>query len=82
MWSFSPPEDVLEREPTAAQRLLQLPPRPISAAGYRTNIKEDQQMTGIIANEAYTQDDIDMADAGPSTAPPHSTGPTFFHDDD
>jgi F-box and WD-40 domain protein CDC4 len=39
-------------------------------------------MTGIIAHEAYTQDDIDMADVGPSTAPPHATGPTFFHDDD
>jgi F-box and WD-40 domain protein CDC4 len=40
-------------------------------------------MTGILAHEAsYTQDDIDMADAGPSTAPPQATGPTFFHDDD
>ena len=39
-------------------------------------------MTGLLAHEAYTQDDIDMADAGPSTAPPHATGPTFFHDDD
>jgi F-box and WD-40 domain protein CDC4 len=38
-------------------------------------------MTGIIAHEAYTQDDIDMADAGPSTAPPHATE-TFFRDDD
>jgi F-box and WD-40 domain protein CDC4 len=40
-------------------------------------------MTGLMSHEAaYTQVDIDMADAGPSTAPPHSTGPTFFHDDD
>lgn len=83
MWDFSPPEEVLyERQPTAAQRLLQAPPRPLSAAEYRTNNKDDQQMTGIISHEAsYTQDDIDMAEA-PSTAPPHATGPTFFHDDD
>jgi len=84
VWSFSPPDDVLfEREPTTAQRLLHAPPRPLSAAEYRSSATQDQHMTGILAHEAsYTQDDIDMADAGPSTAPPQATGPTFFHDDD
>jgi F-box and WD-40 domain protein CDC4 len=89
VWSFAPPEDVLyERGPTTAQRLLEDSPtapraRPLSAAEYRTNPKEDQQMTGISTHEVvYPQDDIDMSDAGPSTAPPHATGPTFFHDDD
>jgi F-box and WD-40 domain protein CDC4 len=39
-------------------------------------------MTELLHEVTYPQDDIDMADAGPSTAPPHATGPTFFHDDD
>ncbi|KAH8594861.1 F-box/WD repeat-containing protein-like protein [Bisporella sp. PMI_857] len=88
VWSFSPPEDLLpDREPTTAQRLLegagQRPSRPLSAAEYRTNTKGDQQMTDISRHEvSCTQDDIDMADVAPSTAPPHATGPTFFHDDD
>lgn len=84
VWSFSPPDDALfEREPTTAQRLLQSPPRPLSAVEYRTSGSQDQQMTELSSHEAaYAQGDIDMADVGPSTAPPHATGPTFFHDDD
>jgi len=69
-----------------AQRLLEESPtrtRPLSAAEYRTNSKEDHHMTGILSQEVlYPQDDLEMSDAGPSTAPPHATGPTFFHDDD
>ena len=64
--------------------MLNSPPaRPLSAVEYRSTAREDQPMTGLTSHEAaYAQDDIDMADAGPSTAPPHATGPTFFHDDD
>lgn len=55
--------------------------RPLSAVEYRTGTP-DQPMTGVQPNEATSsQDDIDMSDAGPSTAPPQTTGPTFFHDD-
>ena len=40
-------------------------------------------MTGLSSHEAvYCSDDIDMADAGPATAPPHATGPRSFLDDD
>jgi hypothetical protein len=50
--------------------MLNTPPaRPLSAAEYRTGT-QDQAMTGLMSHEAaYTQVDIDMADAGPSTAP-------------
>jgi F-box and WD-40 domain protein CDC4 len=65
--------------------MLNAPPaRPLSAVEYRSST-QDQTMTGtgnMSQQSAYMQDDIDMADAGPSTAPPHATGPTFFHDDD
>jgi len=87
VWSFSPPEEIIpERHPTTAQRLLEgvgpRPARPLSAAEYRSNANEDQQMTGISRHEAsYPLGDVDMSDAGPCTAPPHATGPTFFHDD-
>jgi F-box and WD-40 domain protein CDC4 len=40
-------------------------------------------MSGLLSQDAaYGKDDVDMTDAGPSTAPPQATGPTFFHDDD
>lgn len=40
-------------------------------------------MSGLhIQDAAYGKDDVDMTDAGPSTAPPQATGPTFFHDED
>lgn len=72
-----------DREPTAAQRLLQIPPRRLSAVEYRSGGNQDQQMSELHPQDAtYAHGDIDMADAGPSTAPPHATGPTFFHDDD
>jgi F-box and WD-40 domain protein CDC4 len=64
--------------------MLNAPPaRPLSAVEYRTTAREDQPMSGLISHEAaYAQDDIDMADAGPSTAPPHATGPRSFLMDD
>lgn len=85
VWSFSPPEEQLfERDTSLAQRLLSSPPRPLSAIEYRTaSPVQDQPMPGLLTQEAaYVKDDVDMTDAGPSTAPPQATGPTFFHDDD
>lgn len=38
-------------------------------------------MTGLVTSEVYSQDDIDMSDVGPSTAPSRGSGPTWFHDD-
>lgn len=40
-------------------------------------------MQGIMTHEAsYQRDDIEMVDAGPSTAPPQATRPTFFNEED
>ncbi|KAH6668905.1 F-box/WD repeat-containing protein-like protein [Halenospora varia] len=83
VWSFSPPEEQLYEERThLSQRLLNAPARPLSAIEYRSAI-QDQPMSGLVSQEAgYDANDVDMKDAGPSTAPPQATGPTFFHDDD
>jgi F-box and WD-40 domain protein CDC4 len=75
VWSFSPPEEQL-METESVQR-------PLSAVEYRPAIATDQPMSGLTSQEAtYEQSDVDMKDAGPSTAPPQTTGPTFFHDED
>jgi F-box and WD-40 domain protein CDC4 len=76
VWSFSPPADVMDRS-----ALRGLPPRPLSETGYHYGTP-DESMTGLICHEtSYAQDDIDMSDAGPSTAPPKAVGRTFFRDD-
>ena len=85
VWSFSPPEEQLyERDTSLAQRLLSSPSRHLSAIEYRSNPNaQDQPMSGLLSQEVpYGKDDVDMTDAGPSTAPPQTTGPTFFHEDD
>lgn len=87
VWSFSPPEETLyEGAMSLAQRLHSSPPRPLSALEYRsapTPSTQDEPMSGLLSQEvAYPKDDVDMTDAGPSTAPPQATGPTFFHDED
>jgi hypothetical protein len=91
VWSFSPPEDVLyEAQPTHAQRMLNAPPRPLSAVEYRSTGTQDQPMSGLLSSGNDTQmqvayasekEDVDMLDPQPSTAPLQATGPTFFHDD-
>jgi len=92
VWSFAPPDDIiftrstgpsLESQNRSENSLFaKAPTRPLSAVEYRT-AREDQPMTGLSSHEAaYAQDDIDMADAGPSTAPPHAMGPRSFLDDD
>lgn len=57
-----------------------LPPRPLSETGYHYGIS-DESMTGLMSHEAYSQDDIDMSDAGPATAPSRAIGRTFFRND-
>ncbi|KAF4442796.1 F-box and WD-40 domain-containing CDC4 [Fusarium acutatum] len=78
VWSFSPPEDMLcDRPLSLQQRVLEDDPnRPLSAMAidYRTS----QQTLASPSRDASTQD-VEMNDAGPSTAP--LQGGTFFHDD-
>lgn len=63
----------------AANILHNLPPRPLSEAGYHFAATDDT-MSGLVSHETtYARDDIDMADAGPATAPPRQR--TFLHDD-
>ncbi|RDL37377.1 WD40 repeat-like protein [Venustampulla echinocandica] len=84
VWSFSPPaEQLYEREPLVGQRMVNSLPRPLSAMEYRSNTCPDQPMSGLAPQvAAYDKDDVDMKDAGPSTAPPQSSSTTFFHEDD
>jgi F-box and WD-40 domain protein CDC4 len=79
VWSFSPPPDIMAERSHAANILSSLPPRPLSETGYHYGSADDS-MTGLISHETtYARDDIDMADAGPSTAPPRPR--TFLNDD-
>ncbi|KAL5613587.1 hypothetical protein FOVSG1_002650 [Fusarium oxysporum f. sp. vasinfectum] len=68
VWSFSPPEDMLYDRPLSLQqRVLEDDPnRPLSAMAidYRTS----QQTLASSSRDASTQD-VEMNDAGPSTAP-------------
>ncbi|KAK0622976.1 WD40-repeat-containing domain protein [Immersiella caudata] len=68
VWNFSPPEDALERPSSLPQRELDapVPARPLSA------ISLDFQRSG-------TMQDVEMTDAGPSTAPLQRR--SFFHSD-
>ncbi|KAK6606081.1 F-box and wd repeat-containing protein [Botrytis cinerea] len=83
VWSFSPPEDVLYENSYGQQTPpITGPARPLSAIEYRSG-SQDQAMQGIMTHEAsYQRDDIEMVDAGPSTAPPQATRPTFFNEED
>jgi len=86
VWSFSPPADILNDRPRPSSLLSILPPRPLSEAGYHYT-PTDHPMTGLLNHShygIYSQDDIDMSDAGPSTAPSRpmgQSGPTWFQDD-
>ncbi|KAL2680814.1 hypothetical protein Neosp_008417 [[Neocosmospora] mangrovei] len=78
VWSFSPPEEMLYDRPLSLQqRVLEDDPnRPLSAMAidYRTS-----QPTMASSSRDPQAQDVDMQDAGPSTAP--LQGGTFFHDD-
>ncbi|KAI1074101.1 WD40-repeat-containing domain protein [Whalleya microplaca] len=77
VWSFSPPEDAYcERPVSLPQRLAEpSPTRPLTADFRRSTL-------GITNSEDEDpgSEDVDMRDAGPSTAP-LAGNTTFFHDD-
>ncbi|KAH6890388.1 WD40-repeat-containing domain protein [Thelonectria olida] len=74
VWSFSPPEEMLYDRPLSLQQrvLDDDPNRPQSAMAidYRGSHPTTRD---------HSSQDVDMQDAGPSTAP--LQGVTFFHDD-
>ncbi|PHH72239.1 hypothetical protein CDD80_4672 [Ophiocordyceps camponoti-rufipedis] len=76
VWSFSPPEDKLYDHPLSLQQRVfeEDPMRPLSAAGESTAALPE------LSRSAAVQD-VDMQDAGPSTAPLPGGNKTFFHDD-
>ncbi|KAK4123590.1 WD40 repeat-like protein [Parathielavia appendiculata] len=75
VWSFSPPAEMLqERSMLPPKRRLDggpVPDRPLSA--FSLDYRGPDSASGI--------QDVDMVDAGPSTAPLQQTGSTFFHDE-
>jgi len=95
VWSFAPPEDIIFTRSTGpsldnrSENSLfgNTPVRPLSAVDYRDiGISDsDENMSGLTRSSRgglYAQDDIEMGDAGPSTAPSRSGAVrTFFHDD-
>ncbi|KAF4591589.1 WD domain and F-box domain containing protein [Ophiocordyceps camponoti-floridani] len=76
VWSFSPPEDKLYDHPLSLQqRVFEGDSmRPLSATG------ESTAALPQLSRSAAVQD-VDMQDAGPSTAPLPGGNKTFFHDD-
>ncbi|PHH85468.1 hypothetical protein CDD83_374 [Cordyceps sp. RAO-2017] len=74
VWSFSPPEEKIRERPLSLQQrvLEDDPSRPLSAIG--------EPVTAGLSRDTATQD-VDMQDAGPSTAPLQGGNKTFFHDD-
>ncbi|CAJ2505981.1 Uu.00g001110.m01.CDS01 [Anthostomella pinea] len=77
VWSFSPPEDAYERPVSLPQRLAEpSPTHPLTADFRRSTLG----LSSIDMDEDSGSQDIDMRDAGPSTAP-LAGNTTFFHDD-
>ncbi|KAK0709096.1 WD40-repeat-containing domain protein [Lasiosphaeria miniovina] len=73
VWSFSPPDEVLYERPfSLPQRVLDapVPERPLSAFSL------DYDKSGSVMQ------DVEMLDAGPSTAPLQQSRTNFFNDDD
>ncbi|CCF31992.1 F-box/WD repeat domain-containing protein, partial [Colletotrichum higginsianum] len=81
VWSFSPPEDVLYDRPLSLQQrvLQEAPHRPMSAM--QLDYRQSQPAVAGPSREAVGSQDVDMRDAGPSTAPLQGGNKTFFHDD-
>lgn len=75
MWSFSPPEEepLYGRSVLPSKRRLDalVPDRPLSA--FSLEHRRIGSTSGI--------QDVEMGDAGPSTAPLQPTNTTFFHDE-
>ncbi|KAF7560323.1 hypothetical protein G7046_g3820 [Stylonectria norvegica] len=80
VWSFSPPEEMLYDRPLSLQQRVfeEDPSRPMSAMAM--DYRNSQPTIGSSSRDASTQD-VDMQDAGPSTAPLQGGNKTFFHDD-
>ncbi|SPO01063.1 related to archipelago beta form (F-box-WD40 repeat protein) [Cephalotrichum gorgonifer] len=79
VWSFSPPEEMLYDRPLSIlprQMEEDAPNRPMSAMPFDFRRSQD----GIASSSLECQD-VDMKDAGPSTAPLQGGSQTFFHDD-
>ncbi|KAL2271794.1 hypothetical protein VTJ83DRAFT_1165 [Remersonia thermophila] len=74
VWSFSPPQELLDDDrfmlPTKRRLDVPVPDRPLSAFPF--DRREGSSASGI--------QDVDMTDAGPSTAPLQGSGSTFFGD--
>ncbi|KAK4169298.1 dehydrogenase E1 component-domain-containing protein [Cladorrhinum sp. PSN259] len=69
VWSFSPPEEILDERPSPSlKRAVEapVPERPSSAF----ELNRPSFLSGMLA-------DIEMSDAGPSTAPLQPTGPNM-----
>ena len=78
VWSFSPPEEMLYDRPLSLlPRQLEedAPNRPMSAMPF-----DFRSQDGVSGSTREVQD-VDMRDAGPSTAPLQGGSQTFFHDD-
>ena len=68
-----------DRPLSLQQRVLEgNPERPLSAMALDFRDREDIMSSG----DQDTSEDVDMQDAGPSTAPMHGSQVTFFHDDE
>jgi F-box and WD-40 domain protein CDC4 len=82
VYSFSPPAEELtyERPLSLQQRALEdAPHRPMSAM--QLDYRHPQPAVAGPSMEASGSQDVDMRDAGPSTAPLQGGNKTFFHDD-
>ncbi|KAH7313349.1 WD40-repeat-containing domain protein [Stachybotrys elegans] len=77
VWSFSPPEEtVYDRPLSLRQRGLEdMPARPLSAMAL--DFKSSDVLGDSADGQSSGPDDVDMHDAGPSTAPLQG-GATFF----
>ncbi|EQK97676.1 WD domain and F-box domain containing protein [Ophiocordyceps sinensis CO18] len=76
VWSFSPPEEKQRERPLSLQQrvLEDDPERPSSARPeYRTS-----KAAFACSSQDTAAQDVDMQDAGPSTAPLHGGNKTFF----
>ncbi|KAL2021066.1 hypothetical protein VTK56DRAFT_7721 [Thermocarpiscus australiensis] len=72
VWSFSPPEELLNERPALPPKRRHdapIPDRPLSA------FPPDHRGSSSASGQ-----DVDMSDAGPSTAPLQQSSATFFHD--
>ncbi|EJT74337.1 F-box/WD repeat-containing protein 7 [Gaeumannomyces tritici R3-111a-1] len=78
LWSFSPPEEIMNERPLSLpQRPHETSTRPMSALplDYR---KSHTLIPGIPRRDSQ---DVDMRDAGPSTAPLQQGNASFFRED-